>query len=68
MASAGPRLPVALERRQFTLDGEPVIDPIAFAVSELSAEEQERFGALEVGEQMLVGGGAGATFTLTRTR
>ena len=59
---------VPLERRQFTLDGEPVIDPINFAVSQLSTEEQERFGALEVGEQMLVGGGAAATFSIRRTR
>lgn len=59
---------VSIERRQFQVAGEPLLDPVAFAIDRLTDDEQVTFGGLAIGESMTIGASTSAPFTLTRTR
>ncbi len=53
--------------QRFTLDGEPIPSMPAFCEdNEVEAEEALDFARMAVGASFLLGGGAFATFTLTR--
>jgi hypothetical protein len=57
-----------IQSRRFTLDGEPLEDVVRFALeNDLPGDVQLAIGDLAVGETLLLGGGAAATFTLKRT-
>ena len=56
-----------MDRRQFTLDGEPVGIYAFFADNELDRDEMEAIHALPINGELTFGGGAFATFILKRT-
>ncbi len=57
---------LALRDRNFTLDGEPCDIADFIEVNGLAAPDREAIGALEVGGEIIYGGGAAATFVLRR--
>jgi hypothetical protein len=57
-----------LDGRKFTLDGQPVPDIYVFIEENLSIAERKQIEALGVGDEMKLGGGAAATFTLRRIK
>jgi hypothetical protein len=55
--------------KRFTLDGEPIEDFGTFLrenADDFTVEDAQRFDALQPGEEVLLGGGAAATFVLRR--
>lgn len=57
-----------MQTRRYTFDGEPIEDIVRWALTnDVPGDVQLAIGDLQVGEALLVGGGAFATFTLRRT-